>query len=116
MSGFANGIGTLAAFNQPLGIAVTASGSFVYIADRLNQRIRVLDVATKTSTQIDENPYEEISDLRWSATMDSWVDPDGECWDDGAWPDPKHVQATRLGVAPPNTKAGEVVGYNFIPG
>lgn len=32
-----------------------------------NNRLWVLDVATKTSTQIDENPYEEISELRWSA-------------------------------------------------
>jgi hypothetical protein len=48
--------------------------------------------------------------------MDSWVDPDGECWDDGAWPDPKHVQAVRLGDAPAGAKAGEVLGYNFIHG
>ena len=46
-SGFADGIGTLAAFREPLGLAVTASGSVVYIADRLNQRIRALNVATR---------------------------------------------------------------------
>ena len=66
-------------------------------------------------TEFEAQHLHPDNELRWSATMDSWIDPDDECWDDGAWPDPKHVQAVRLGAAPPNTKAGEVVGYNFIP-
>jgi hypothetical protein len=68
------------------------------------------------STEFEAQHLHPDSELRWSATMDSWVDSDGECWNDGAWPDPKHVRATRLGAAPPTSKAGEVVGYHFIQG
>ncbi len=41
-----NGIGTGASFNSPYGIAVDASGSFLYVADRSSHRIRVVTVAS----------------------------------------------------------------------
>ena len=51
---FADGSGTAAAFNAPsqLAWASTASGEFVYIADRGNNRIRKLAVGTNTVTTL----------------------------------------------------------------
>ena len=46
MGGYADGAGSTARFNDPLGIAV--SGTTLYVADSGNHRIRAIDIATKT--------------------------------------------------------------------
>ena len=48
--GHANGVGTAAQFNRPVGIAV--SGNTIYVADGDNHRIRAIDIATKTVRDI----------------------------------------------------------------
>ena len=49
-AGHANGVGTAAQFNRPVGIAV--SGGTIYVADGNNHRIRAIDIATKTVRDI----------------------------------------------------------------
>ena len=48
--GHANGVGTTARFDGPIGIAV--SGGTLYVADSNNHRIRAIDIATKTVRDI----------------------------------------------------------------
>ena len=48
--GHANGVGTAAQFNRPVGLAV--SGTTLYVADNDNHRIRAIDIATKTVRDI----------------------------------------------------------------
>ena len=48
--GHADGVGTAAQFNGPIGIAV--SGGTLYVADLNNHRIRAVDIATKTVRNI----------------------------------------------------------------
>jgi streptogramin lyase len=45
VSGFADGSGTAAQFNQPQGIGVDANGN-IYVADYSNNRIRKVVVTT----------------------------------------------------------------------
>ena len=45
-AGNVNGIGTLATFNQPIGIAVDGNGN-IYIADRGNNCIRKLVISNQ---------------------------------------------------------------------
>jgi hypothetical protein len=49
-SGFANGVATAAKFNHPGGIAFDPTGSYVLIADKYNNRIRKLVLATGAVT------------------------------------------------------------------
>ena len=52
-AGYANGAGTAAQFNKPMGIAT--DGKTLYIADTRNHRIRAVDIATKTVRDIAGN-------------------------------------------------------------
>jgi sugar lactone lactonase YvrE len=49
-SGFVNGVGAAATFNQPFNVAVDAAGSVVYVADFGNHAIRKIETATGTVT------------------------------------------------------------------
>ena len=49
-SGYANGVGTLASFNQPKGI--TTDGTNLYVGDILNHRIRQIVISTKAVTTL----------------------------------------------------------------
>jgi DNA-binding beta-propeller fold protein YncE len=51
-SGYADGVGTLAKFSSPRGIAISPDGTFALIADRFNYRIRRLDMLTKNVTTV----------------------------------------------------------------
>jgi DNA-binding beta-propeller fold protein YncE len=50
--GTSDGIGTAARFNFPTGAAVNSTGTKLYVADRFNHLIRVLDLATNQVTTI----------------------------------------------------------------
>ena len=46
-AGSADGTGTLASFNQPFGVAISADGAFAVIAEVLNYRVRRIALATR---------------------------------------------------------------------
>lgn len=50
--GYADGIGSAAQFNAPFGIAVNSDGTKLYVADRGNHRIRVIDLTTNGVTTL----------------------------------------------------------------
>ncbi|CUG92632.1 Hypothetical protein, putative, partial [Bodo saltans] len=50
--GYAEGVGSAAKFNRPWGITYDAVSNIAYISDRLNCRIRQLDLATKNVTTL----------------------------------------------------------------
>ncbi|MFC1598244.1 IPT/TIG domain-containing protein [Patescibacteria group bacterium] len=45
-AGFANGVGSVAKFNAPMGLTRSATGRVLYVADRDNHRIRKVNVRT----------------------------------------------------------------------
>jgi DNA-binding beta-propeller fold protein YncE len=51
-SGSSNGVGTSAQFYSPYGVALSASGTFALVAERTYNRIRHIDVTTKTVTTL----------------------------------------------------------------
>jgi flagellar basal body rod protein FlgG len=54
-SGSANGVGTLASFNQPKGI--TTDGTNVYVADSFNHRIRQIGIDNRSVTTLAGRGY-----------------------------------------------------------
>jgi DNA-binding beta-propeller fold protein YncE len=52
MSGFANGIGVAASFWAPRGLALSANGARLFVADALNNRVRAVDTATGAVTTL----------------------------------------------------------------
>ena len=50
-----DGVGAAASFNSPCGIAITADGTTLFVADTRNHRIRQVDIATKTVSTIAGN-------------------------------------------------------------
>ncbi len=56
-SGYADGVGTLAKFNVPRGIAVSPDGAYVLIADSGNFRVRRLDLTTTAVTTVAGSSY-----------------------------------------------------------
>lgn len=48
--GFANGAGDVAQFNEPVGLAMNASGTLLFVADSKNHRIRAITAAGVVST------------------------------------------------------------------
>ena len=51
-AGFADGMGTLAAFYSPYGVAVSPDASFALVADCSNHRIRLVTIATGSVTTL----------------------------------------------------------------
>ncbi len=51
-SGYADGVGTLAKFNLPRGIALSPDGKYALIADGQNSRIRRVDMTTKVVSTV----------------------------------------------------------------
>src|SRR5207244_2009454 len=52
-AGFADGTGGIAGtamFNAPTGVAVDSANSLIYVADRVNNRIRQIDAAANVTT------------------------------------------------------------------
>jgi DNA-binding beta-propeller fold protein YncE len=49
---FADGTGSAASFNNPYGLAYSADGSTIAVADTSNQRVRLIDVATGAVTTL----------------------------------------------------------------
>jgi DNA-binding beta-propeller fold protein YncE len=52
VTGSADGVGTDAGFNYPVGLAVDAAGTTVFVADRNNATVRRVDVATRAVTTL----------------------------------------------------------------
>ena len=60
-SGFSDGTGSAARFNQPNALAVDSKRGLLYISDTLNHRIRQLDLATGAVTTLTgDNPSQVI--------------------------------------------------------
>ncbi|MBI2128671.1 PQQ-binding-like beta-propeller repeat protein [Candidatus Woesearchaeota archaeon] len=53
--GYAEGTGSSAMFNNPSGLAVNSNGTFLYVADYSNNRIRRIDLTTNTTSLIAGN-------------------------------------------------------------
>jgi DNA-binding beta-propeller fold protein YncE len=51
-AGYADGVGTLAKFNIPRGLAISPNGAYVLIADSQNIRVRRLDLKTSAVTTV----------------------------------------------------------------
>ena len=98
-AGFTNGPGTLAAFNQPYGVARSPSGTLV-VADRLNHRFRLVATNGAVSTLYGVDP------TQWSQEFPGWQDGDASL---AAAHDP--VSAT---VAPDGTVYTTEVFYQII--
>lgn len=80
--GFEDGPADSAKFNQPYGIALAPNGSLV-VADRSNNRLRVIDTNNTVSTLYG------VSSKDWFKPFPGWVDGNGG---------PSGVAATRLPV------------------
>ncbi len=79
-SGFADGTGTAAKFNQPRGLTVALSGE-IYVADLLNHRLRlVLPGGAVTTLAGGQAGYQEGSGAaaRFSSPLDVVLDPFGD--------------------------------------
>jgi len=46
-AGYADGVGSNASFNTPFGITIDPSDTKLYVAERVNNRVRVIDISTK---------------------------------------------------------------------
>ena len=51
-NGYADGVGTAAAFNRPWGLAMHPGGQFLYVADYNNNRIRRVDLVSQRVTTV----------------------------------------------------------------
>ena len=61
--GYADGVGSAARFNRPYGMATDAAGTMVYVADREENTIRSIVVATQTvSTLAGQHGVEGLTD------------------------------------------------------
>ena len=51
-AGYADGVGTMAKFNQPRGVAISPDGSYALITDAVNLRVRRLDLNSSAVTTV----------------------------------------------------------------
>ena len=73
-SGFANGVGTNAMFNSPVGVALSPSGSSVFVADEFNSDIRDVKFLTgAVSTLAGNNTRGSIDGAGTNAKFDGPV-------------------------------------------
>jgi sugar lactone lactonase YvrE len=75
---FSDGTGYAAAFNDPRGLAVDASG-FVYVADYGNRKVRRITPPVKNGTNPVYGTVTTVADLPW-AVDDVGVDKDGNIY------------------------------------
>ena len=73
--GFLDGSGTAAQFNYPTGIAVTADGRELYVADTGNNAIRVIRIRDRFVTTLAGDGFRGSTD--GNATMARFADPEG---------------------------------------
>ena len=80
-SGFADGVGTMAKFNVPRGVAFSPDGTYILIADSWNFRVRRLDVTTRAVTTIAGSSYGSADGTGTNAKFGSLfqlaIDPTG---------------------------------------
>jgi hypothetical protein len=62
LSGYVNADGTAARFNEPWGMAMNSDGT-LYVSDRMNHAIRVVDPNTRTVTPLFQSPVRPTSSV-----------------------------------------------------
>ena len=72
---FSDGVGTFASFQRPAGIVCDPTGAFLYVADLLNHRIRMIVLATGNVTTIAGSSTAGYLD--GTGTSSLWNQPDG---------------------------------------
>ncbi len=81
-AGYADGVGTLARFQQPRGIALSPDGSYALITDSWNNRVRRLDMVSNTVTSVAGSGSSGFADgtgtnARFNAMSQIAIDPTG---------------------------------------
>ena len=76
-SGFANGIGTAASFNRPIGLAIDSITGLLYVADSRNNAIRTVDLNTQEVKTFAGTGTPGSTDVKTNALMSTFNSPRG---------------------------------------
>ena len=81
-AGYADGVGTLASFNMPYGVAVTPDGAYALIGQYMDHRVRAIDLSTRAVTTLAGSSAGHAdgsgSDARFNNPAQPAVSPDGK--------------------------------------